>query len=104
MAEQAELLELPPPFQFCRQAGDYWDIQLEDDQAIIPSMKSSIPSFLKGRYFGKSSEVVLLRSTLEWKAHEQGKAQPTKSQVADGEWPSEAERWQVNPVSYPSIL
>lgn len=109
MAEQAELLELPPPFQFYRQAGDYWDIQLEDDQAIIPSMKSSIPSFLKGRYFGKSSEVVLLRSTLEWKAHEQGKAQPNKSQVADGEWPSEAERWQVNPweerfISPPYVL
>lgn len=107
LAEQAQSPDLPP-FQLCRQSGDHWDIQLKDEHALVTSNKSTVPSFLKGRYFGKSSQVVLIKRTFEWKAHGEGTVdQFSEWELAD-DWP-DSKRWEVYPweeqaISPPHVL
>lgn len=71
LAAQVRLPDLPP-FQYCRRSNECWDVQPpKDEGTLITVDRPTAPAFLKGHFFGKSSQAVLVKSVLDWRDHDQ---------------------------------
>lgn len=67
------------PFRFCRQSGEERNFQSEHESITLAGEQAAaVPTFLKGRHYGKSSSAVLVKSIFEWKAYEQSVGKASK--------------------------
>lgn len=88
------------PFRFCRQSGEERNFQSEHESITLAGEQAAaVPTFLKGRHYGKSSSAVLVKSIFEWKAYEQSVGKASKPGLGEKAPNLPPAGWNVAPVS-----